>query len=183
MRVLGVDPGFANFGWCVSDLSVNGIKPIACGVITTEKSHKRLKVLAPDDEFRRTRELSASIESVMNDNDVRMVCAEGMSSPRNAVTVRMLGYAWGVLASACQRMVLPLAQVNPKQLKKKLCGRISVTDEELHVEVVRRYPDYEAMVHCISVASKHEHAYDALGAIEACKDGEVFRTLIANLKA
>lgn len=182
MRVLGVDPGFANFGWCIVDLTPNGIKPITCGVIVTEKSHKRLKVLAPDDEFRRTRELAAGVENLAVEYDVRMACAEGMSSPRNAVTVRMLGYAWGVIASVCERLVIPLAQVNPKQLKKKLCGRISVTDEELHREVFRRYPDYEAMVHCITVKARQEHAIDALGAVEACSDCEVFRTFLANLR-
>lgn len=183
MKILGVDPGFANFGWCIANLDGNGITPVKCGVFRTEKSNKKLKVLSPDDEFRRIGELTEMVDGAIIQNDVRMVCAEGMSSPRNAATVRMLGYAWGIIGSACQRFVIPLAQVNPKQLKKKLCGRISVTDAELHAEVFRRYPIFRGMVETfVTAATKREHAIDALGAIDACRDGQVFRTLVANLK-
>ena len=184
MRVLGVDPGFANFGWCVGSVHPRGIViPVECGVMHTTKSHKRLKVLAPDDEFRRTTELADKLERLLDEHDVRMVFAEGMSSPRNATTIRMLGYAWGVLASACQRRTLPLAQVSPKQLKKALCGRISVTDAELHAQVQLRYPEYKAIVETfVTNSSKREHAYDALGAIDACREGQLFRTLVANLR-
>lgn len=187
MKILGVDPGFANFGWCVVNVSRHptlgavAVSPVKCGVFRTEKSAKRLKVLAPNDEFRRCKELFVSIRSLVEDEGVRMVCAEGMSSPRNAATVRMLGYTWGILASVCEQAQIPLAQVSPKQLKKKLCGRISATDAELHDEVRRQYPTYQALVDFIRATTKHEHAFDALAAVHACRDGEVFRAVCASL--
>ena len=190
MKVLGVDPGFANFGWCVSRISVDreggvptvGINPIICGVFNTAKSSKKDKVLAPNDEFRRCKDLYTMLDDVVAENNVRMICAEGMSSPRNAVTVRMLGYAWGIIASVCERRMIPLAQVSPKQLKKKVCGRISVTDIELHEEIFRRFPGFKGVVETfVTAKSKREHAIDALGATEACRNGEVFRTLVANM--
>ncbi len=182
MNVLGVDPGFANFGWCVAEVLSNGkIRPIDAGVIVTEKTAKKLKVLSPDDEFRRSRELYLGLRDIVCRREVRMVSAEGMSSPRNAATVRMLGYAWGVIASICEHYCLPLAQVNPKQLKKKICGRMSVTDLELHNAVRKLYPEIQPILNKTTIMSKQEHGYDALSAIEACRDGELFRTLVVNL--
>jgi len=76
MNVLGVDPGFANFGWCVATVTREGIIPQYANVIITEKLAKKLKVLSPDDEFRRSREIYSSLEDVVRVWKVRMVCAE-----------------------------------------------------------------------------------------------------------
>lgn len=174
MIVLGVDPGYANFGWALANVTKDGIEPLCVGVLTTEKSPKKNRVLASDDEFRRSKELYEGLIGLIVRNDVKLICAEGMSSPRNAVTVRMLGYAWGVLASICSQLGIPMVQVSPNQLKKKLCGRVSTTDAELHAEITERYPQMATLIMSVTVKSKREHAYDATIAIEVCKNSEPF---------
>ncbi len=174
MIVLGVDPGYANFGWALSNVTKEAIEPLCVGVLVTEKSHRRMKVLASDDEFRRSKELYEGLVGVIRRNEVKLICAEGMSSPRNAITVRMLGYAWGVLASICSELGIAMVQVSPNQLKKRLCGRVSSTDKELHDEITKRYPSMETLIMSVTVKSKREHAYDAMIAIEVCSDSEPF---------
>ncbi len=174
MMALGVDPGLANFGWALAEVTHDAIEPLCVGVIFTEKSKKRAKVLAPDDEFRRSKELFAELSGIVRRNDVKLICAEGMSSPRNAVTVRMLGFAWGVLASLCSDLGVPLVQTSPNRLKKALCGRVSVTDVQLHARVIELYPKMELLVQSITQKTKREHAFDAMAAIEACRHAEPF---------
>jgi Holliday junction resolvasome RuvABC endonuclease subunit len=174
MNVLGVDPGYANFGWTLASVVGQRIDPLCVGVVLTEKSHRRNKVLAPDDEFRRTKELHAALMALVHRNDVKLICAEGMSSPRNAKTIRMLGFAWGVLASICSELEIPMVQISPNMLKKKLCGKVNSTDRELHEEITDRYPVMATLIESVTVKSKREHAYDAMIAIEVCKNSEVF---------
>ena len=174
MIVLGVDPGYATFGWALANVTSEGIDPLCVGVVQTEKSHRRNKVLAPDDEFRRSKELHAELIGLIRRNDVKLICAEGMSSPRNAKTIRMLGFAWGVLASICSELQIPMVQVSPNMLKKKLCGKVNSTDKELHGEITERYPKMATLIESVTVKSKREHAYDAMIAIEVCRNSEIF---------
>lgn len=174
MIVLGVDPGFANFGWALANVQRTEIDPLCVGVITTEKSHKRSRVLASDDEFLRSKELYEGISALVRRNHVKLICAEGMSSPRNAVTVRMLGYAWGTLASICSSNGIPMTQISPNNMKKKLVGRVKATDAQLHREITERYPKMETLIQSVTQKAKREHAYDAMIAIETCRTAETF---------
>ena len=172
--ILGLDPGFASTGWALAELRDRPVI-VEAGVIRTQKSVKRAKVLAADDNFRRSRELAAELAPLLD--RVSMVCAEAMSPMRNASSAAKVALCWGVVAGLCQERGLPLAQVSPQGLKKALCGRVSVTDAELHPEIERRFPE---LVGVLSVPkSQREHAYDAAAAIEACRSGEVFRALVS----
>ena len=172
IRVLGLDPGFASTGWALAELRDRPVI-VEAGVIRTAKSPKRTKVLAADDNFRRCRELAEALAPLLD--QVSMVCAEAMSPMRNASSAAKVALCWGVIAGLCQERGLPLAQVSPQGLKKALCGRVSVTDAELHPEMERRFPE---LVGALDVPrGQREHAYDAAGAIEACRGSEVFRAL------
>jgi len=174
IHILGLDPGFASTGWALAELR-DRPTIIEAGVIRTQKSAKRAKVLAADDNFRRCREIAGALAPLLD--RVSMVCAEAMSSARSASNSMKVALCWGVIAGLCEARGLPLAQVSPQGLKKALCGRVSVTDAELHPEIERRFPE---LVGALDVPrGQREHAYDAAGAIEACRGSEVFRALEA----
>lgn len=176
--VLGIDPGFANVGWALVDVS--GVFRVeAVGVIRTTPAKKKQRVLGSDDEFRRCKEIAREIGGLIRVHEVKLICAESMSSGMpNSKTQRLMAYCIGVLAGLATEHVVPFAQETPKRIKKRLCGRSNVTDEVLHAEVRERYPEMGELASLLKVpATKREHCYDAVGAVEACADGEVMLTL------
>lgn len=117
-----------------------------------------------------------AFRQIIIEHNIRMICAEGFSSPPNARTGRAVSACWGILACLCTEFEIPLAQITPQALKRNLCGRMKVSDIELHDEIQRRYPELELLSECVA-KSKREHLFESVGAIEGCRNGEVFLSL------
>ena len=176
ITTLGLDPGFASIGWSIMDIAPTPFNVIACGVFETIPSPKKLRVLQSHDDHRRAKEISTFFFGLCREHNVKLICAEGFSAPPSKRTANRLASCWGVIASICTELGLPLSQISPQMLKRKLCGRMNVTDEELHDEVQRRYPELELMSECVA-KTKREHIFDSASAIDGCQDGEVFMSL------
>ncbi len=176
ISVLGIDPGFANIGWSILDVDPNPFAVIRVGLIVTAPSPRKLRVLQSSDDHRRAKEIAVALRTLIVEHNVKLICAEGFSAPPSKRTANRLASCWGILGSLCTEFELPMSQVSPQMLKRKLCGRMKVSDEELHDEVQRRYPELELLTECVA-KTKREHLFDAVGATDACRDGEVFMTL------
>lgn len=180
MQVMGVDPGFASLGWVVVD--PEALELLACGVFRTE-SHRSTskKVLAADDNFRRAKEIAAWFDDKRFAN-VRLVCAESMSFPRNASTSSKLGLCWGVLAAICYVRRIPVTQLSPQKIKKKVTGHNNAKDALLNEALETAYPGATKMIEtAIPATTQQQHAYDALGAVHAARDSELFVLLRGRL--
>lgn len=169
MISLGVDPGFASFGYCLFDLETERV--LLLGVIRTQKA--KGKVLASVDNLRRAREIHASVKSVLRGWDVAAICAESMSYPRNSSSAAKVALAWGVLACVSNDLDLPIVQASPQAIKKRLCGRQDASKEDIEQVLRHNYPS--AVMPKEVPATFHEHAWDALSAVVACLDSEVIR--------
>lgn len=172
-RVLGIDPGFANVGWCVVSVWARGELVIEeMGVIRTEKGKGR--ITAAYDEHRRAKEICRALDKLIRKHNISLLTEELISSGmQNSRTQRLNGYCYGILSTLCELHTLPMVGATPKEIKKELCGKSAVSDLLLHDALGRRHDDLEAKSKHV-VASKREHCYDALGSIEACKDKELF---------
>lgn len=170
--VLGVDPGLAFFGWSFVRLMSNEVESL--GVIRTEKSDAKRKVLASDDNLRRARDLAVALHGLCSTRKVVAICAESMSYPRNASTVAMIGIAWGVIAKLSADLDVPVVQESPQGVKKALCGKRDASKEEVEDAVLGLYPESGGLLGKLP-RSIHNHAFDSLAAIVACKDSEVLR--------
>lgn len=177
--VLGLDPGFASVGCCVMELTPDGEKVLETLVFKTEKSDKKRKVRASDDNFRRGQELSAMLVGLLHRYpDVKACCAEFMSHPRNASVSGQLGSFWGIIELLTYIWKLPMLQASPQEIKKVLTGKKNASKLEVQVALQARYPGqfdpYDAI---ITRKADVEHGYDAAGAVVACLDSDVIQMM------
>ncbi len=177
--ILGLDPGFANLGHTLVKYGPDGKEvPLSMGLFETEKSEKKTKVLSANDNFRRTQEISRFLRSMFDGPHGRVtaVCAEAMSFPRSSSVAAKMAMAWGVIATLTEQFDIPLLQVTPMELKVALTGNKKASKEDVEKSLVDRFPkgSLDALVVDVT-ASKHEHPFDALGAVVACRDSDVLR--------
>lgn len=173
--VLGLDPGFANLGYSIMEVASWGQKIHDAGVFQTEKSDKKRKVLAADDNFRRGREVAKFLNDLADKWNVSALCAESMSFPRNASAAAKMAITWGVIASIAERRRLAVVQASPQEIKLALCGNKAASKEDIQVAVEKSYPVLPLLGG--TARSYHEHAYDSVAAIVTGLDSEVMRVV------
>lgn len=179
VRVLGVDPGFANLGWCVAELAPPHGGTARClhaGVLITEKSAKKNNVHSVHDNIRRTQEIARFLAEIAEGFSVKAICAESMSFPPNASVAAQMAMAWGVLAAYAEWKAIPMVASTPQQVKLAVAQSKSASKDEVAAGVRGRMSGI-AMELMGLAPSKHEHAYDAAASILAANDSDVLRTL------
>lgn len=180
--VFGIDPGFASIGFSV--VLLDGSKtevPIRMGLLSTAKSNKKSNVLASDDNLRRAREIYVALKPLLISGEygpVRAVCAETMSYPRNSSAAAKMAMCWGVLAALTEELDIPVLQVTPQDLKKKVCGQPTASKEDIQKALDKRFGKsvIDGLLGKLA-AGKHEHPCDALGAVVACLDSDILRAM------
>jgi len=178
--VLGLDPGFACIGYAVVELpSEGGERPINMGVFRTEKSSKKQKVFASDDNVRRAREIYLFLRDLATDGacgPVSAICAETMSFPRSSSVAAKMAMCWGAIAALSEQFNIPVIQASPQQLKKSVTGSKTSDKEAVQKALKKRYGKALLDESCRDVLpSMLEHPYDALGAVVATLDSELMR--------
>jgi Holliday junction resolvasome RuvABC endonuclease subunit len=171
MNVLGIDCGFGSLGWAVADCSNGIIRPILCGVLTTEKSSKKQNVKATEDNIRRAQDLYSGLRNLIESEQVSLIATETMSWPRNAGVVAKMGIAWGVIASVAGQYAIPIIQASPMEIKRKVAGDGKASKERMIQAIQVAFP-YLGLPHQLGL---QEHAADAVGAIIACQDSELMK--------
>lgn len=176
MIVVGLDPGLANLGYAVVNVTADSILPMSLGVITTAKSDKKLKVLASDDNTRRGREVSRAFRGLLTGLNVDLFCVEAKSFPRNSSSAAKTAISWGIVIDIAEERDIPIFQARPQEVKKALCGKTSASKVEMQRAVDAYFgaavtkPLVEGLT-----KTRLEHPYDALATVVACSDAEAFR--------
>lgn len=169
---LGIDPGFANFGWGIVDIRKR--KVAEGGTLETIKSDKKQGVFASDDSFRRTQEIARFLYGKSKKYQLRVVTAESISYPRNASTSAKIAMSWGVVAALTEWLEIPAVFTSPKQLRLNLCHDKNAEKSDLAAAVIQAYGTDWApeMAH-----GKLEHMCDALATVLAAEASPVMRAL------
>lgn len=169
--VLGLDPGFAAFGWtAVQLLPDGGERVLELGCIRTERG--KGNVLVRDDDRRRAAELARALLTIARRFEPAVLSAEALShvNPREArmpiATTVKVGHAWGEVDMLTEQLETALVQVAPQTIKKVLCGTASASKSDVQRELVCRYPELASLLEPMP-ASFREHPVDALGAVVA----------------
>lgn len=170
--VLGIDPGFASIGYAVVRLGQT-LDVVRAGVIRTQKSSAKRNVRASEDNLERAKEIAEEIQGLLRDFDVKLVCAETMSYPRNSAAAAKMAMCWGVIAAVAHQHGLPVAQATPQEVKKSVTGKKDASKEDVQKAVVALFPPIVGLLDD-TPRSLWEHPYDALAAINACASSEVF---------
>lgn len=187
ITVLGIDGGLASMGYAVVRLDPVGETVLAMGVIRTEKSSAKRRVLASDDVDRRAVEIAHELEALQVAYAIRAVCQESMSFPPSSSVSAKLGVARGVVAAHTARFGLPRVGESPQGIKKAVAGQKNASKEQVEAAVRERYcgkpyQDIGFLLGEVPVGL-HEHAYDALAAIVACLQSDVVVTLRGEAQA
>jgi crossover junction endodeoxyribonuclease RuvC len=174
--VLGVDPGFASLGYALLRLGTQTETLVAAGVVRTQASDKKRKVLAADDNARRCREIARDLVALFDEHTPLVICAESMSFPRNAATAAKMAMTWGALITIGHTRGAPIVQASPQEVKLALTRTKSASKEQVAAAVSKRYRNAPKLINVLP-STLHEHAYDAVASAVACLDSDAVRFL------
>lgn len=155
MRVLGVDPGFATFGWAEAHVGQGLLAFTALGSTFTVKDPD---LSAADDLFTRCEDIAGNL---LERNVPDLLCLEAMSHPRNASSATKLGASHGVIAAvvaAC--FECDVTMLSPYQARKVLTGLKKPTEQEAHDVLRALYPEVQLLTRDFK-KKELPHALDA----------------------
>lgn len=193
--VLSLDPGFASFGYAL--LTPTG-EVVTLGVLRTEKSNEKAKVMATEDNVRRARVIANGFTDLLEGRRpgvlrdyrhvplgqakpnlvrVRLVCAESMSFPRSSSAAAKMAMSWGVIVGGLVAHDLPLIQTSPQAVKKCATGNASASKKEVEAAMIKRFGRGLLRMLKGTPEGQFEHAFDALAVGAACLDSDDARML------
>jgi len=173
--VIGADRGFAKFGYAVFELTAVGERVVKVGVIETKKDAKKKVVLAASDNHRRGQEIYGELAGVFDLFRPVAGAAESTSLPRNSSSAHKIGIADGVWITLLALHGTPLTEASPQAIKKKLCGKATVTKKMVQDTMEARYPGQFDKFKEKCPAGQWEHGFDAAATVVACLDSDVFK--------
>jgi crossover junction endodeoxyribonuclease RuvC len=181
--VLGLDPGFASIGIAIVKSETLEVQSLR--LFETEKSDKKLNVLSTSDNFRRSKEIYQALKGLITEFDPALLALEAMSFPRNSSSAAKMAFSWGVLAALAAETKIPVLQTTPQGIKKYLTGSNKADKEQIKQALFAKYGEEMLMKSGLSGIPKggHEHPLDALGAVLAVSESEMFNMINGMVKA
>jgi crossover junction endodeoxyribonuclease RuvC len=175
-KVLGLDPGFGRCGFCIFEVDkvAQDDTVLELGVIKTNKSSKKRKLLVADDNLDRAGEISKKLWKLSR--EVSAICAESMSFPRNSSTAAKMAMCWGIISAIAVRRDIPVLQATPQEIKKKVCGDKTASKEDIQSKLNETYKECPGLVEKIA-KGQLEHPYDALASIITCLESPYLKLL------
>jgi Holliday junction resolvasome RuvABC endonuclease subunit len=172
MIALGIDGGLAALGWALVRIEGAREVPIEAGLVETERSTAKLRVLDGDDTARRVRELALALDPLVA--RAGLVCVERFSPPRNAGAAAKAGMGYAVALALTAVRGLPLLHESPQRVKLATARDKSASKSDVQLALVRRYGALSDVIGHVA-PSKREHPCDALAVVVACLDSELVR--------
>lgn len=182
IRTLNLDPGFEWLGLTVTELHQGHDVILEMDLIRTEKaSGKRRNIRQTDDNFRRAREICHELLR-FSTYDVDAICFEAMSFVRSAGTMAKVGMCYGAIAMLVELLEIPVLMAMPQEVKKATGAKSKDAVGKAMFRKYRQHPDSQLAIKSFlqkweANAGNHNHAWDSLGVLEACRDNEVIRAL------
>ncbi|MBT3340177.1 MAG: crossover junction endodeoxyribonuclease RuvC [Planctomycetes bacterium] len=148
-RILGVDPGTRKAGWAVLDVFKGGqLSLVASG--TWRLGDSRVAV------GQRLYKLQVEMAAVMGEFQPTQVALESAFFGQNAKTALRIGEARGLVLAAAAGRDLPLQELPPALVKRRVAGAGAASKEQIaaYVRVHLQLPS--------------DHAFDSEDASDAC---------------
>lgn len=147
IKILGIDPGTADTGYGIIQVSGASYKKIAFGVIKTKNT---------EDMGRRLFYINKEIQKLVRDHQPDLAVVEDLFFFRNAKSVITVAQARGVIICALGQKKITTFSYTPLQIKQTLTGygRAQKTEVQTAVKKILK----------MKKNPKPDHAADALAA-------------------
>ncbi len=114
MRILGLDPGLENVGWCFIDQKDNTIKGVAIGTIKT-KSTTPIGT--------RLFQIFDALDKLVSEYKPSVAAVETSFVSQYPQSTLKLGMARGTCLAALSKSTLPIYEYAPLTIKKAISGK------------------------------------------------------------
>lgn len=163
---LGLDPGFRNLGVAVQDICTDEV--LAMRVLHTKKI---VGVAITDDNARRAMECADALDSLFLEfPDIRVVCSESLSYPRNASVIAKQSIQWGIVIAKARQYRCDFLHTLPQELKIEVTGSRKASKEVIIESLSSLFKSQDlSKIYAGVSAGNRNHCFDALGAIVACR--------------
>ena len=172
--LVGIDLGFRSTG-LVSAIPTHtevGYDILGFECVKTEKASKKLKIYAAEDDVSQCQKLYQGVIKFINDVDPSAIVAElPTAGAQGARANRGMGIATGVIGAVAAATGLPFIWVTPTASKVELCGKKSVSKDEMMDTVRLTWPK----VAWPKVKNRFEHIADAAAALLVARNSDVYK--------
>ena len=168
IRIVGVDPGFANLGLCIVDLfPLGGSDLIATQLITTSPEKGKSKNI--DDEIRRLCEIEDLFLGFIDQHQPDVLAMEEPGKclmmragkwATNPSLLRTSCLSWGAIHGICRTKGIYCLKVGAQEIKKTLCNSKKASKADVISAAQSKYPAFTDW----PKSKKVEHVADAVGA-------------------
>ncbi len=127
MKILGIDPGTRNLGYCLLELNSKKYTLIEAGILKFKKNILKEQIL----------EMSAGIDAILDAHEIDEVAIEDIFYAHNPKTVLKLAQFRGALSFKILLSVGNYEEYTPLQVKKAITGNGKATKEQVAFMVRR----------------------------------------------
>ncbi len=186
LRIVGVDPGFANVGFSILDLfSVGGMDLVDTRLVTTKRDKKQA-----DDEQLRLTHIEDEFRAFIDGKDIDILSIEaptaGLMPGRgakggwgvNPITVRTSALVWGAIHGICRDRGIYCVKIGLGDIKKVLCGKKTASKQDVIDAVKDKFPTYDGW----PTTKKVEHVADAVGIALLAQNDPVVTVMMRRLR-
>ena len=169
-RILTLDVSERNTGWAV--VLAGGEQPeelLALGCLSTVAGKiKHSKTL---DDIRTAAEIARGLKAIVDRWHPALVIGEMPFGSQSAKSMKAVGICLGVAGSLQVYHDMPCYWGTPQAGKKAMCGRVNASKEAVFEAVVAVWP-------LVASAEGGEHVADALAALVAARDSDLYRMAV-----
>lgn len=180
LKLIGLDPGLANFGWSIAELpNLGSGKPrfINAGAWRTEPSKELKRLRKMDDTAERCTHLAELLRDLVEAHRPIALCVEAIALPyrpgrgMQISVISALGRVRGLIDMLAAERQLAVLEESPQRVKKLIAGTIGATKATVQEALEREYPELRSI--WPTQLTLLEHAADACAAIHACRGADV----------
>lgn len=133
--ILGIDPGTAEMGYGVIEITNNTFKCLQFGIIHLRKY---------DDHYLKLKKIFERVISIIDDYHPDEMALEAPFYGKNVQSMLKLGRAQGVAMSAALSREIPITEYAPLKVKQSVTGRGKASKEQVSDMVMRLLKIQEA---------------------------------------
>jgi len=172
--ILAIDPGFRRTGWVVVDVHGDGIIPVECGLIETQKATG--KVLVAVDDWECCRIITRELIAVACIHEARCIVVEAPAGSKSSRAAKCMALAFACCAAVAEVYERPAVLVSADRAKKAATGRRNASKDDVAAAVAHLLPpDWGDPW----PRSKREHITDAAALVLGAWESDVVRMVRA----